>query len=286
MVITRSACNDKRQEFTQLLHSKPESVCGSHFASRLRQVWWARCAQGPKIVATPQVCRCYTLVTNVRVWYGIALKVLLVCVRRSCFCSVYRLYVASNTHLTWNDQLFARSLCVCVCVCVCVQCMFVMSCIFMYVYITQAVLRQVLSLCQSQFFTECGIVLLLPISRIRSFPEVPPVAAYIFYLVFPSLLSIPLFFPSITCFRRQFLHKMWPIQWAFLIFIVCRMYRCSLTDCHTSSFLTDRSNWSSPSFSSTTFHNFPGISDALSAVSSSSTTQSYDPNVALYWFLP
>jgi hypothetical protein len=28
-------------------------------------------------------------------------------------------------------------------------------------------------------------------------------------------------FPSITCFRRQFLRKMWPIQLAFLLFIVC-----------------------------------------------------------------
>jgi hypothetical protein len=29
-------------------------------------------------------------------------------------------------------------------------------------------------------------------------------------------------FPSITCFRRQFLRKKWPIQLAFLLFIVCR----------------------------------------------------------------
>jgi len=85
---------------------------------------------------------------------------------------------------------------------------------------------------------QCGIVLLLPISRILAFPEGHTVAAYIFFLIFPSLLSFPLFFPSISCSRRQFLHKMWPIQWAFLIFIVCRMYRCSLTDCNTSSFLT------------------------------------------------
>jgi len=27
-------------------------------------------------------------------------------------------------------------------------------------------------------------------------------------------------FPSITCFRRQFLHKMWPIQLAFLLYTV------------------------------------------------------------------
>jgi hypothetical protein len=73
--------------------------------------------------------------------------------------------------------------------------------------ILKSVLRQVLSLCQNQFFTECGIVF-LPISRILSVHDVPPGAAYVFYLVFPSLLSFHMLFPSITCFRRQFLHKM------------------------------------------------------------------------------
>jgi hypothetical protein len=91
---------------------------------------------------------------------------------------------------------------------------------------------------RSQFSIECILVLLLPISRIPYFPEGHPKAAYIFFLIFPSLLFFPLFFPSILCFRRQFLHKMWPIQWAFLIFIVCRMHRSSLTVCNTSSFLT------------------------------------------------
>jgi hypothetical protein len=61
---------------------------------------------------------------------------------------------------------------------------------------------------QSQFSIECTLVLLLPISRIPYFPEGHQKAAYIFFLIFPSLLSFPLFFPSITCFRRQFLHKM------------------------------------------------------------------------------
>jgi len=36
-----------------------------------------------------------------------------------------------------------------------------------------------------------------------SFPGEHPVAAYIFFLFFPSFLSFV--FPSITCFRRQFL---------------------------------------------------------------------------------
>jgi hypothetical protein len=42
--------------------------------------------------------------------------------------------------------------------------------------------------------------------------------------------SIPHFiFPSITCFRRQFLRKMWPIQLAFRLLISCRIFLCSLT---------------------------------------------------------
>ena len=149
----------------------------------------------------------------------------------------------------------------------------------------QSVLREVHSLCQSQFFTGCSIVL-LPISRILSFPEGHPVAVYIFFLVFPPLLSFRLFFPSITCFRRQFLHKMWPSSEPslFLLYVECTAAPwLTVTLPHFSH---DRSSWSSPSFSSTTFQNFPGISDALSTVSSFSPTQSYAPNVALYWFLP
>jgi len=62
---------------------------------------------------------------------------------------------------------------------------------------------------------------------------------------FPRLLprlpvtSIPPFtFTSITCCRRQFLRKMWPIQLAFRLLISCRIFLCSLTLSNTSSFLT------------------------------------------------
>jgi hypothetical protein len=41
----------------------------------------------------------------------------------------------------------------------------------------------------------------------------------------------------IVCFRRQLLHKMWPIQLAFLLFIASRIFLYSLTLCNTSSFL-------------------------------------------------
>ena len=47
--------------------------------------------------------------------------------------------------------------------------------------------------------------------------------------------SIPSFiFPSITRCRRQFLHKMWPIQLAFRLLISCRILLCSLTLSNTS----------------------------------------------------
>ena len=48
----------------------------------------------------------------------------------------------------------------------------------------------------------------------------------------------PFIFPSITCFRRQFVRKMWPIQLAFRFLISCRIFLCSLTLSNTSSFLT------------------------------------------------
>jgi len=51
--------------------------------------------------------------------------------------------------------------------------------------------------------------------------------------------SIPPFiFRSITRCRRQFLRKMWPIQFAFHLHISCRIFLCSLTLSNTSSFLT------------------------------------------------
>ena len=55
-------------------------------------------------------------------------------------------------------------------------------------------------------------------------------------LLFTSLL--PSIFPPITCFRRQFLLKMWPIQLAFLLLTVRRIFLSSLTLCNTSLFLT------------------------------------------------
>ena len=75
-------------------------------------------------------------------------------------------------------------------------------------------------------------------------------------------------FPSITCFRRQFLRKMWPIQLAFLLFLLFEGYSSRPWLFETLFHIShDQSNWSSPSLSSTTFQNFPGVSDLLSEVS-------------------
>ena len=48
----------------------------------------------------------------------------------------------------------------------------------------------------------------------------------------------PFIFPSITCFRRQFLRSMWPIQLAFRFRNSRRIFLCSLTRSNTSSLLT------------------------------------------------
>ena len=93
---------------------------------------------------------------------------------------------------------------------------------------------------------------------------------YVFFLLRSSysclrLLRLPI--PSITCFRSQFLGKMWPI----LRFIVCRMFLSPWP--HVIFYFSHyRSNWISPSVSKAfkVFLYFPKCP-------SFSTTQSYDP---------
>ena len=109
-------------------------------------------------------------------------------------------------------------------------------------------------------------VVLCRSSVIRSAPDT--VSSFLRLLPHLLVTSIcPFIFPSITCCRRQFLRKMWPIQLAFRFLISCRIFLCSLTLINTSPFSHDRSNWSSPSFSSTTFQNFSGVSDLLPGAS-------------------
>jgi hypothetical protein len=82
-------------------------------------------------------------------------------------------------------------------------------------------------------------------SRASSFnweyPLLPPRSFSNFLRLIPRLLvsSIcPFILPSITCFRRQFLRKIWPIQLAFRFLISCRIFLCSLTLSNSSSFLS------------------------------------------------
>jgi hypothetical protein len=48
-------------------------------------------------------------------------------------------------------------------------------------------------------------------------------------LPLPVTSIFPSTFPSITRFRRQFLRKMLPIRFVFLLFIVCKIFPSSLT---------------------------------------------------------
>jgi hypothetical protein len=72
------------------------------------------------------------------------------------------------------------------------------------------------SFCTLSSYSRC-LRLLLPV----------PVAS-----VFPSI------FRSVTCCRRQFLHNMWPIQLAFLPFVLCRILLSSFTLYNIYSFFT------------------------------------------------
>jgi hypothetical protein len=82
----------------------------------------------------------------------------------------------------------------------------------------------------------------------------------------PVTYILPSSFPSITCLKRQFLSKMWPIQSAFLLFIICRTFPLCLTYV-ILFFSCDQSNRSSPSSSSAIFRIIQGISAQLPEVS-------------------
>jgi hypothetical protein len=51
-----------------------------------------------------------------------------------------------------------------------------------------------------------------------------------------SSSSLSFIIPSITCFRRQFLRQLWPIQLSFLLFTVCTIFLSFLTVYNNSSF--------------------------------------------------
>ena len=57
-------------------------------------------------------------------------------------------------------------------------------------------------------------------------------------LLLPRFPLLPFICLSITCFRRQFLHKMWPIQLAILLFIVFKGF-FSFLYLHLQTILSD-----------------------------------------------
>ena len=58
----------------------------------------------------------------------------------------------------------------------------------------------------------------------------------------PVTSSLPSALPSIKCSRRRFRRNCWPIQWAFFLFIVRRIFLSFLTLCCTYSFSHDLQN--------------------------------------------
>jgi hypothetical protein len=93
----------------------------------------------------------------------------------------------------------------------------------------------------------CSLTLSNTSSRSRAssfrweYPLLPLRSSSSFLHLLPHLPSTsihPFIFLSITCRRRQFLRKMWPIQLAFRLLISCRIFLLSLTTSNTSSFLT------------------------------------------------
>ena len=92
-----------------------------------------------------------------------------------------------------------------------------------------------------------------------------------------SIISIlPSMFPAITCFRRQFLCTVWPIQLSFLHFTVRTIFLSSLTPCNTLSLLTR----SVQLISVLLQHHI----SKLSEVSTFQHHKSYAPNIALQQF--
>ena len=105
------------------------------------------------------------------------------------------------------------------------------------------------------FLWQFTVSSLPPSSRLRLFPRLPLTSVH------PSI------FPSITCFRRQFLNKMWPVQLTFLFYIFVGYSPPPWLFATFLHFSHIRSNWSSRFFSNITFQKLPCISALLSEVS-------------------
>jgi hypothetical protein len=106
------------------------------------------------------------------------------------------------------------------------------------------------------------MVFLLSVSSILSFPSGRPVVSFIFFFVFPSLLS----FLQKTCFTRQFLSKMRPIQIAFHLFSVCRVFLSFKTVRNTYQLFTRSIQLICSILHHHHIRNYPTVSDLLSKV--------------------
>ena len=130
---------------------------------------------------------------------------------------------------------------------------------------------QVHSSFQNQFYTQCDLVLPVYICSMLSFPKCHTVDAYIFFIVFPSLLSFPLPFLQ----WRVLEDSSFPISdqsrqpSLFLLFV--GYYTLPWIFMALLNFSHDRPNWSSSSFHSTAFQNFLRISHPLFPVSNFQT---------------
>ena len=108
-------------------------------------------------------------------------------------------------------------------------------------------------------------------------------SSFLRFLPLLPVTSIPPFiFPSITCFGRQFLRTMWPIQLAFRFLISCRIFLCSLTLSNTFiSHMIGSNDLLHPSPASH-FKTFQVFLICCPKRPSFSTIQSHAPNVAFY----
>jgi hypothetical protein len=107
----------------------------------------------------------------------------------------------------------------------------------LYLHLFCSVLWQVHRLLQSEFSKESDLVL-PPVNFRYPLFSLRTSSSSLRLPRLPIISILPSTFPSITCLRRQFLRKMWPIQLPFLLFTVCRIFLSHLTLCTASSFLT------------------------------------------------
>jgi hypothetical protein len=94
-------------------------------------------------------------------------------------------------------------------------------------FISQPILRQAHSPYQSQFYSYCDLVLPLSIFSILSFPYGHPVTADVFFLVFPSLVS--LLVSSITFFLEDSSYALF--SHSILSFLFLLAVRCPVPPC-------------------------------------------------------